>query len=649
MDSVASPCLNRPEPQPRITQRMCGLVGIALGDPRSQPEVALLKRMTDCIVHRGPDDEGFHVSGPFGLGFRRLSIIDLEGGHQPLSNEAGDVWVVMNGEIYNYRELRRDLKQRGHVFRTDSDTEILVHLFEEKGPEMVRDLVGMFAFVLVDQRQGAMQLMAARDRLGIKPLYWMESDSGLAFASEAKSLLELGWTAREMRPEKLLDYLVQGYVGGDESAWAGIQRLSPGHALNWSPGEVPSPKSYWDLPLDHLRAAADSDEILEWLDRCVADRLVADVPLGAFLSGGIDSTAVVTSMKDALGVPPVVCSVGFEERSHNELEVAQETARRLGLEQHTRVLRADPRAALEVLPWFFDEPLADPSTLPTWLVSGMAREHVTVALSGDGGDETFAGYRRYVHDVAENRLRRGVGAPGRALARALGRVYPPLDWAPRPLRGKTFLTNVGDDPARAYFRSVSMLTRSVALDLMAPDLVQRLGKHDPFDAFKEHYDRPRIDDPLYRAQYADFHTYLPDQILTKVDRASMAVSLEVRVPILDHRFVERFAHLPSACKVRGGRGKHAFREALRGRVPASVLDGHKRGFDTPLGAWLRGPLAQTARAATEELPEEWFRRSRLRRLLGEHSSGKRDHGRILWSLIVLDAWRRRHGVRGLSA
>ena len=632
---------------------MCGLAGFAYDDPRRAPELALLKRMTDSIVHRGPDDEGFHVDGSFGLGFRRLSIIDLAGGHQPLSNETGDVWVVMNGEIYNHRELRAELEAKGHVFRCDADTEVLVHLYEEHGPDLVDHLVGMYAFALVDRREGDGSLLLARDRLGIKPLYWTRSAEGIAFGSEAKELLELGWTAREFVPERLLDYLVQGYVGGEGSAWAGIQRLAPGHRLLWRPGGEPRIERYWDLPTGGLREAAGeaelNEEILEWLDRCVSDRLIADVPLGAFLSGGIDSTAVVTSMHGILAEPPVVCSVGFAERSHDELGVARKTAERLGLVQHTRVLEADPRAAVETLPWFYDEPHADPSTLPTWLVSSMAREHVTVALSGDGGDETFGGYRRYVHDVAENRLRRSVGAPGRALARAVGSVYPRLDWAPRFLRGRTFLTNVGDDPGRAYFRSVAMLSTPDALSLLAPDLVRRIAEHDPYAAFARHYARPEVDDPLYRAQYADFHTYLPDQILAKVDRASMAVSLEVRVPILDHRFVGRFANLPAGHKVRGGRGKHAFRESLRGRIPGDVLDGTKRGFDTPLAGWLRGPLAESARAAVEELPEEWFARERLRGVLSEHAGGRRDHGRLLWSLIVLDAWRRRHAVRGLAA
>ncbi len=628
---------------------MCGLVGLASRDPGTPPREELVRAMTGTLVHRGPDDDGFFLAGSFGLGFRRLSIIDVAGGHQPIFNETGDVLVVMNGEIYNFRELREGLRARGHVFGCGSDAEVLVHLYEEKGAALVEDLVGMFAFALLDLRDGAGELLLARDRLGIKPLYWAETAQGLAFASEPKALLATGRLARELRPEALLDYLVQGYVGGEEAAWCGMRRLPPGHVLRWRDGRVRELRRYWDLPTDALRGPASDEELLEWLDRVVADRLIADVPLGAFLSGGVDSTAVVTSMARARPEPPIVCSVGFRERSHDELDIARRTAARIGAVHHTEVLEADPTLAVDVLPWFFDEPHADPSTVPTYLVSRMARRHVTVALSGDGGDETLAGYRRYVHDVAENRLRRNLGGPGRAAFRLAGRLYPELGWAPRVLRGKTFLTNVGDDPAHAYWRSVTRIGRGAAVALLHPDVAARLVEHDPFERFAELYRRPAVDDPLYRAQYADFHTYLPDQILAKVDRASMAVSLEARVPLLDHRFVGRFANLPASEKVAGGRGKHAFRRALRTRLPAEVLDGEKRGFDTPLAAWIRGPLAGPVREAVEALPADWFRREALRQVLAEHGAGRRDHGRLLWSLLVLEHWRRRHAVLRLGA
>ena len=633
---------------------MCGLFGVGLNDHGRSPELDRVLRAAASISHRGPDDVGLAQAGPLAVGFRRLSIIDLAGGHQPIENETGDVVIALNGEIYNFRELRRALEGRGHVFRTGSDAEVVLHLYEERGPAVCAELVGMFAFAILDSRERrAPLLVLGRDRLGIKPMYWAETAEGILFGSETKALLEWGGIERRLDPEKLLDYLVQGYVGGERAAWDGVRRLPPASTLCWRPGEDPRIERYWDLPLTGPRPVGAEDalhaEVLDWLDRCVADRLVADVPLGAFLSGGIDSSAVVDSMARTLPDPVVACSVGFHEKSHDELDIARSTAAAVGAVHHTEVLEADPLLAVETLPWFYDEPLADPSTVPTYLVSRMAREHVTVALSGDGGDETFAGYRRYVHDLAENRLRRRLGSPGRAVAAAAGRRYPKLDWAPRVLRARTFLANVGRDPAQAYWHSVTQLSRAEALDLLHPDVAERLVDHDPHFAFRRHYERPDVDDPLYRAQYADFHTYLPDQILAKVDRASMAVSLEVRVPVLDHRFVERFANLPAHLKVRGGRGKHAFREALRGRLDTRVLDGRKRGFDTPLAGWLRGPLAEAVRDAVHGLPEDWFRRDALERLLNEHSAGRRDHGRVLWSLLVLEQWRRRHAVRGLAA
>jgi asparagine synthase (glutamine-hydrolysing) len=626
---------------------MCGISGM-FRRGGARVDEATLAAMTDAIAHRGPDDRTLHLAGAAGLGFRRLAIIDPAGGRQPLFNEQRDVAVIMNGELYNFRELRGELQRAGHVFRTATDGEVLVHLYEEHGERMVERLVGMFAFALLDRRNGRERMLLARDPLGVKPLYYAETADGLIFGSEAKSLLASGLLGRRLRPAALLDYLVQGYVGGAEAAWEGMRRLRPGHVMVVEDGAVVRQRRYWDLPRS-LRGPAEPGEVLEWLDRCVADELVSDVPLGAFLSGGIDSTAVATSMRRADAGPLVLCSVGFRERSHDELPLARRTAELLGATHHERVLEPDPRLAIETLPWFFDEPLADPSTVPTYLVSQVAREHVTVALSGDGGDETFGGYRRYVHDVAENRLRAAIGAPGRAAARGLGRLYPRLDWAPRVLRGRTFLSNVGDDPARAYWRSVTRIERGEALGLLAPELAAHLSDHDPFDEFARHYRAPETDCPLYRAQYADFHTYLPDQILAKADRASMAVSLEVRVPLLDHRFVDRFANLPAQDKVRDGRGKHALREALRGRVRDEILDGTKRGFDTPLKAWLQGPLREPTRAALERLPSEWFRRERLRALLAEHLAGARNHDRLLWSLLVLEHWRERHGVTGLSA
>ncbi len=629
---------------------MCGFTGFALNDLGAHPDMGLLTRMTRTLEHRGPDDEGFVELGPMALGFRRLSIIDVAGGHQPIQHADLPVAIVGNGEIFNFAELRAGLIERGARFHSHSDIETILHLYMEKGEDLVDDLVGMFAFAIIDLREPKNpKLMLGRDRLGIKPLYWGGTEAGIFFGSEAKALLESGQFRREMRPEGLMDYLVQGYHSGQHAAFAGMQRLQPGHVLHWSPERGVSTKRYWDLPLDELREPASTDEVLEWVDRVVQDRLVSEVPLGAFLSGGIDSNAVVDSMARSQSHPPITCTVGFQEKSHDEVDLARITAERLGAIHHIETLQPDPKLAIETLPWFFDEPLADTSTVPTYLVSQMARRHMTVVLSGDGGDETFAGYRRYIHDLAENQLRNRIGAPGRALAAAAGALYPKMDWAPRIFRAKTFLSNVGADPALAYWRSVSPMTREQVVQVLAPDLVKHLGSYDPFDAFEELYRKPSIDCPVYRAQYGDFHTNLPDRILAKVDRASMANSLEVRVPLLDHRFVERFANLPVREKIQGAKGKHRLREALRGRLHGDILDGRKKGFDTPIGPWIRGPLNQVTEDAIESLPSDWFRVDLLRKRFREHCSGTRDYSQFLWSLIVLEHWRRRHGVDNLAS
>ncbi|MBK7643977.1 MAG: asparagine synthase (glutamine-hydrolyzing) [Planctomycetes bacterium] len=623
---------------------LCGFAGIACEDPRGLPARERLAAMARSIAHRGPDDETLEFRAPFGVGFRRLAVIDPEGGRQPHWNEARDIAVWCNGEIYNYRELRGELQGRGHVFRSNSDVECIVHLYEELGERFPERLVGMFAVAVLDWRASARpRLVLARDRIGIKPLYFARAAGTFLFGSEPKALLASGLLPRRLRARALLEYLVQGWIGGPEAAFEGMQRMPPASVLVWEGGE-PRLSRYWDLPHESLRGPAAGEEILESLDRSVREQLVSDVPLGAFLSGGMDSSAVADSMARAKVDPLVLCTVGFREEEFDELAIAERTAQRLSARHHTARLEADPALALEELPWFFDEPLADPSCVPTLLVSRMAREHVTVALSGDGGDEVFGGYRRYVFDVAENRARRLLGRAGcRALA-GVGRVYPKLDWAPRFLRAKSTLLELGREPARAYYASLTQLAREDALALLEPGLARSLADHDPFDAFEEHYRRPTVDDPLLRATYADFHTFLPDRILVKSDRASMGASLELRPPLLDHRLVERFVHLPAGEKVRGGRGKHALREALRARLPAEILDGPKRGFDIPLRSWIAGPLAGVISEAVESLPQEWFARERLRSALAQHRSGLRDHSQLLWSVFVLERWRLRHAL-----
>lgn len=628
---------------------MCGFVGFLADDPSRRFDAELLASMARTLERRGPDDQVLIIKPGAALAFRRLSIVDLSGGRQPFELEGGRLIACVNGELYNWREVRTRLEAEGAEFHSQSDCEIVPHLYRRHGAQLGAELVGMFAGAVIDLAAPRPRLTLLRDRLGIKPLYYARVPGGLLFGSEPKALLASGMLARELRPEALLEFLMQGYVGGPLAAWAGMRRLAPGHALEFEAGGQPRESAYWSAPREAGRPAPPVEELLEWLDRVVRIRMLADVPLGGFLSGGIDSNAVVDSMARQSRDPVVACSVGFRERSHDELDEARRTAQRLGLTHHAEVLEPDPAGSLDELAWLYDEPHADPSNLPTLLVSRTARRHVTVALSGDGGDEVFAGYRRYLHDAAEHRLRRAGGRPLRALAGACGALYPKLDWAPRRLRAKTFLQNLARDPARAYYHSVTQASRAASLNLLSPDLAARLADHDPFERFGEFYARPPATDPLYRAQYADLHTYLPDQILAKVDRASMGVSLEVRVPLLDHRFIERFATLRPEHKLHAGRGKHFFREGLRQRLPSSVLDGKKRGFDIPLAAWLRGPLRPALEAGLAELPRAWFQGPALERLAGEHQSGRRDHARLLWSLLMLSRWWRVHGVVGLSA
>jgi asparagine synthase (glutamine-hydrolysing) len=628
---------------------MCGFVGFLANDPSQLFEQERLAAMARTLERRGPDDQVLIIRPGAALAFRRLSIVDLRGGRQPFELEGGRLIACVNGELYNWREVRARLEAEGVLFHSQSDCEIVPHLYRRHGARLGAELVGMFAGAVIDLAGPRGRLLLLRDRLGIKPLYYARVKGGLLFGSEPKALLASGMLARELRPEALLEYLMQGYVGGPEAAWAGMGRLAPGHALEFEAGGEPRQVAFWSAPREAGRAAPPAEELLEWLDRVVQIRMLADVPLGAFLSGGLDSNAVVDSMSRQSKDPVVACSVGFRERSHDELDEARRTAQRLGLRHHTEVLEPDPAGSLDELAWLYDEPHADPSNLPTLLVSRMARRHVTVALSGDGGDEVFAGYRRYLHDAAEHRLRRAGGAPLVGLAGVLGAVYPKLDWAPRRLRAKTFLQNLARDPARAYYHSVTQASRETALGLLDRDLVARLAGHDPFERFNGFYSAPPAGDPLFRAQYADLHTYLPDQILCKVDRASMGVSLEVRVPLLDHRFIERFATLRPEYKLHAGRGKHYFREGLRGRLPSSVLDGQKRGFDMPLASWLRGSLQSALTEGLAELPRELFAKSALERLRQEHHTGRRDHSRLLWSLLMLSRWWRVHGVRGLVA
>ncbi|MEQ8765242.1 MAG: asparagine synthase (glutamine-hydrolyzing) [Planctomycetota bacterium] len=625
---------------------MCGITGEMRFDGHVI-DAAALQHRTDTLAHRGPDDSGVHVEGPIGLGHRRLSIIDVAGGHQPIFNEDRSIALVFNGEIYNYQEIRSQLVRLGHRFETKSDSEVIVHLYEERGESCVERLRGMFAFALWDRSRR--RLLLARDRLGIKPLYYHANGQRLLFASELKAILADPSVSLDVDPDRVLDFFTYGYLPGESAAILGCRRVLPGHTLTIEADGRQRSRRYWELP---MTAAIGGDEdahvssLLDLIDESVKIRLMSEVPLGAFLSGGIDSTAVVDSMSRSSTSDVVTASIGFEEAGYSELAYARETAERLGTRHHEFTVEAHAADILDTLAWHYDEPFADPSAVPTFYVSKLARSKVTVALSGDGGDENFAGYRRYYFDRVENRMRGFFpGFVRQGLIAPLARLYPKADWLPRPLRAKTLLQNLCADPARAYFDSVSMQRPERILELATGDWREQLQDYHPFRHFERIYRSCPASDPVSRAQFVDFHTWLVDDILTKVDRASMAHSLEVRVPLLDHELCEFAARLRPDWKLHGREGKRLLKKALSTRVPPDVLQRRKHGFDMPLKEWLRGELKdrieQTVFAKSSRLAE-YLDPARLRTVWSQHQSGLADHGRLLWACLMFETWHRRH-------
>ncbi|MBN2492759.1 MAG: asparagine synthase (glutamine-hydrolyzing) [Planctomycetes bacterium] len=627
---------------------MCGIAGYLDGGAPTPRGV--LAAMTATLVHRGPDGEGTLEGDGVGLGHRRLSIVDLAGGAQPMANEDGSVAVVFNGEIYNHLELRRELEARGHVFRTRADTEVLVHLYEERGERLVEALNGIFAFAIWDRK--ARRLLLARDHLGVKPLYYALCGERLIFGSELKAVIAHPGVPRRLDPTALSDYLSFLYVPAPKSIYRDIWKLPPAHTLvvdraGLAASARPVPRRYWEARFAPEPGAAEPaarEALRAVLTAAVRHQLMADVPLGAFLSGGVDSTAVLRFMRDA-GVPaPQATTIGFGVPGFDERARARRVARHLGAEHHERVVTPDALAVVDRLAHHFDEPFADASAVPTWYLSAAARERVTVALSGDGGDETHAGYRRYWFEGLEHRLRRWIpGRPGRAALGLAARLYPKADWLPRPLRARTLLQNLAEPPAHAYYRSVTQMDERRKAGLLAPHLLKALAGYDPAEDFRAVYERVDAPDPISRAQAVDLVTYLPDDILTKVDRASMAHALEVRVPLLDPEAVAFAGRLPVGLKLRGRCRKYLLKEALRGRVPADVLDGRKQGFEVPLGRWFRRELRPLAESLADRAAiAAHFRTDAVRRLVREHQIGLADHSVALWTLLVFERWATHH-------
>ncbi len=626
---------------------MCGITGQFDTRGNRAIDVAVLRRMNDSQLHRGPDEGSVHVEPGVGLGHRRLSIIDIATGQQPLFNEDGSVVVVFNGEIYNYRELIGELQALGHVFHTRSDTEVIVHAWESWGADCVLRFRGMFAFVLWDRNRQT--LFMARDRLGVKPLHYALLDDGLLlFGSELKSLLAHGDMKRTMDPLAVEEYFALGYVAEPRTIFRQARKLSPGHRLEIRRGRpVGEPTPYWDVHFE-VDPTIGFDDACVQLDERLAEsvrlRLVSEVPLGAFLSGGVDSSAVVAQMARLSDAPVNTCSIGFDDPAFNEAAFAQQVADRYRTNHLVETVRSDDFDLVDMLARLYDEPYADSSAIPTYRVCQLARRHVTVALSGDGGDETFGGYRRYRMHLMEERLREALPhALRKPLFGTLGRLYPKADWAPRVLRAKTTFEGMARSSVEAYFHSVSILRDPMRRELFSDRFVRELGGYNAREVFDRHAANSRTDDPLSLIQYLDLKTYLVGDINTKVDRASMAHSLEVREPLMDHELVEWAATLPSSYKIRGGEGKALLKKAMEPHLPHEVLYRPKMGFAVPLAQWFRGPLKARVRQAVLGPQLEatgWFNRRYLEHLVEAHQSGARDYSAPLWTLLMFEAFLR---------
>jgi len=630
---------------------MCGIAGFADGSTierssRRDTDFALVHRMCHVIRHRGPDDEGIHVEDGAALGMRRLSIIDLSTGNQPIHNEDRSVWLVFNGEIYNYRELRRVLEREGHAFYTSSDTETIVHAYEQWGEGAFGRLRGMFGIALWDRARRA--LFLARDRAGIKPLHYLVNDGRLYFGSEIKSLIAAGAVTGDIDLEALDHYLSFLYAPPDRSMFKGVRKLPPGHLLRWQDGRAHVTR-YWAIGAREEFAGTAEEAaagLRQVLSDAVRSHMISDVPLGAFLSGGVDSSIVVGLMAEASPRPVKTFSIGFDEPQFDELDHARNVAAHFGTDHHEFVVRPDGLSILDRLIEHFDEPFADSSAIPTWYVSEMARRHVTVVLSGDGGDELFGGYDRYLPHPRVARFDR-LPVPG--AGRLAGALWPLL---PHGARGKNFLRHVARTEDGRYLDSISFFQTDEKPCLYSMDVQRALGAWNAEQSLGAGLERFRALPAHGRMMRFDFETYLPEDVLTKVDRMSMAHSIESRVPLLDNEVIDYAAALPSSMKIHRGRRKHILKEAVRGLLPEGILDRRKQGFGVPLGVWFRGGLADVfwdVLGSPRTRQRGYFDTAFVDRIVREHLAGKRDHTLRLWQLLVLELWHRQYLDHGEPA
>jgi len=624
---------------------MCGITGFIdfwdRNTNRSFERGQLLKTMSDVIRHRGPDDEGFLLKPGVALGMRRLSIIDLAGGHQPICGEDGSVTIVFNGEIYNFQELRYELESHGHAFKTNSDTEAIVHAYEEYGPASADHLRGMFVFAIWDDKSN--ELYLARDRVGKKPLYYSVTTGGtLVFGSEMKSILEHPEVTREINVEALDAYFTLGYVPDPLTIFRNIQKLPPGHYLTFANGRLRI-QQYWDFtfePAESRKPEDYADELRALLNESVRLRLISDVPLGAFLSGGIDSSTVVALMAQHMNQPVKTFSIGFHEDSYNELKYARLTANKLGTDHHEFFVTPEICDIIDDLVWHFDEPFADPSAIPTFMVSKLARDHVTVVLSGDGGDELFAGYTHYV--VQESR--RAFSTLPKTLREGMMR---PLSYRlPHGAWGRNYLHNISLDPIDRYLDSLSYFTGLTRKALYTSDFQNTLGATDKVArSFREYASRVQTNETLDQLLYIDGKTYLPGDILTKVDRMSMATSLEVRVPLLDHKLIDFVTKVPASLKLAGTETKQLLKRVARDLIPAEIVNRPKQGFGMPLEEWINRQLRDQIRETLREprtRQRGYVKYEYVDLILNEHEKGRRDHSQPLWALLILELWHRRY-------
>ncbi len=624
---------------------MCGIVGIF--DTKGQREIDrdLLSRMNETQFHRGPDEGGLHTEKGLGFGHRRLSIIDLASGQQPLFNEDYTVVVTYNGEIYNFGELSDELKSLGHVFRTHSDTEVIVHAWEAWGEACVDRFRGMFAFAVWDRNKQT--LFLARDRLGIKPLFYtLLPDGQFLFGSELKSLRIHSGVSREIDPAAVEEYFTFGYIPEPRTIFKNVYKLSPGYSLTLRHGQTTlKPKQYWDVgfklqePVNEQEAG---EELVARLQEAVKIRMIAEVPLGAFLSGGVDSSAVVGLMAGLSETPVNTCSISFGDPKFNESQYAALVAEKFKTAHRVEQVDPDDFDLIDHLADLYDEPYADSSALPTFRVCELAKKQVTVVLSGDGGDENMAGYRRYRWHTYEERMRNLLPASLRQpLFGLLGKVYPKADWAPRVFRAKSTFESMARDTLQGYMHSVSILSNQMRSQLFSDSLKKDLQGYNAIEVFKRHAKQSPTDHPLSLIQYLDLKTYLVGDILTKVDRASMAHALEVRVPILDHQLVDWMSGLSPDLKLRGTEGKYLLKKALEPMLPHEILYRKKMGFAVPLASWFRGPLKEKVRnnlLSREMLDSGLFNQRYLETLINQHQSGVRDYSASIWTLLMFHSF-----------